>query len=234
MRTPNTENGRRPRTTLAEQAWLAGTGEEDRKRGIAAYAVHAVLAAVAAQPGQTSGAGRARRCGDGSILIVSEDHSRRATIEVAATPLAANPGETKAILDTLLLECGAELVTCRRDGRPNQLGTSTESVRSHAMRGGLIGIVPASIALAVVERAPDAPPGAQREAVATTGRPLGRATGADGSTQLFYRQGRAGADATGRWRHGRIIHDGVAVTLWNPERAPRGRRRRRERREGEA
>ena len=133
MRTPHTENGRRPRTTLAEQAWLAGTGEEDRKRGIAAYAVHAVLAAVAAQPGQTSGAGRARRCGDGSILIVSEDHSRRATIEVAATPLAPNPGETKAILDTLLLECGADLVTCRRDGRPNQSGEASGATQCAAV-----------------------------------------------------------------------------------------------------
>ena len=129
---------------------------------------------------------------------------------------------TECIIRTLVDDLGADLVICDDDANADrtdwrQQRPTTAAAADHYNRGGVLGLVPASLHLVAVTLDPGTG--------CTAGDMLHDAMCEDpvllvihgGERQLYYRAGADAPGEPGRWRHGRIMHEGGYLILrpWN-------------------
>ena len=138
----------------------------------------------------------------------------------STTPTPRNPYRR-------LLDAEARFVLCFRDKRAMKLDWQTieepaENVRAHVITGGMVGIIPASVGLLVVDvddRPAIGPNIEKREqaAVKACGEPLARyVTRGKGGVHLLYRAPEAGY-GNKAWRYGELrCSNGYAIP-WDVE-----------------
>ena len=129
-----------------------------------------------------------------------------------------------------LLDAEGNVFRVFRDKRPMVeswlSGDQEHLVQAHVKTGGLVGLVPGSLGLLVVDvdtaKDSDTTPMADREAagIDACGEPLARNGTPRGGVHLWYRAPEEGA-RNAKWKYGDIRCSAGYVVLWEPETAVR-------------
>ena len=125
------------------------------------------------------------------------------------TPASQKPSKEENVLTSFLVNAGAHLLACKPDKRPLALGWQKKEaalkLKSAIAWDGLLGLVPASVGLVVVDvDIHDAPVDTGRAAaVAALGEPLSECSSPSGGAHLFYKSPTANV-SNSKWRYGDV------------------------------